>query len=88
MTKEENVFMIDNNLKTMGYYCEHDEKYEAQFEGKNGEKAWFYLSKENVLKALKAKGIDITIYEKDKNLLVAEFYKMAQKWYVQTHGKK
>lgn len=89
MTKEERVFMIDNGLKELSFYCGDDACFEAKFVTKKGIKSLFLLSREKTLDYLRLKypDVDIKECEKDKEKLAHHFAIAAMDWYRNNFGK-
>jgi len=87
--KEEDVFMFDNDLKELSFYCGNDNCYEATFVRRNGMKASFMLSKEKTLEYMKTfyPQVDVESIKDNKAIIVDYFHKFAMEWYKQQRGK-
>lgn len=88
MTKEELIFTIDYNVKSMEFACADDNCFKAHFVDENGETFDFTASRQKVLEHIERFNAHPERYIANKGLCVAHFHRMAINWYKKTHLSK
>ena len=82
MDRQEHVFMIDNNLRELMYFCGNDECYKAEFMTNDYETFCFKLSRDEVVEDMKQNCRYVKDYENNKDVIVAYFHSMAKRWFI------
>lgn len=82
--KEDHVFMFDNDIKEMSFYCGDDTCFVATFVSNDGQRFEFKMSRAKVMEHVERTSAHPEKYITNKGLVVAHFHRMAKYWYAMT----